>query len=253
MNLVFSLLFFLFGTAIGSFINAASFRIGHGKNWISGRSACQKCQHQLKWWELIPVISFFLLKAKCSSCKESIASRYLLVELVMGALFLVAGQSFLLAFDYWTLLFELVLSSSLVFLFLHDLEFFILPDLVTIPSLIVLFGLQLLRGYSVQELLLAILIGAGFFAFQFIISKGKWIGGGDIRMGALMGSALSWPGILIGLFLSYIYGSVIAIYLLATKKKSMGAKLPFGTFLALGTLTTLWYGDAILTWYLGFL
>ena len=247
------IIFFLLGSAFGSFINATSFRIAKGKNWVNDRSECPKCQVALKWYHLIPLISFIALRGKCGACKDSISVQYILVEIAMALLFVIAGQAWMLSADFLELFFALVLFTSLTFLFIHDLRYYILPDIVTLPTLGILTGIQLYRGVEWNLLFLAILIGAGFFAFQFIISKGRWIGGGDIRMGALMGAAVGWPYILVALMVSYISGSFIAIFLLLSKKKAVGAKIPFGTFLALGTLITYWWGAPIWSWYIGFL
>jgi leader peptidase (prepilin peptidase) / N-methyltransferase len=247
------IIFFVLGAAIGSFINAASFRIAEGKNWVSDRSECPKCKQDLKWYQLIPIVSYLALRGKCGSCKTAISLQYLLVEIAMAFLFLQAGQAWMLSGDYIELLFALILFTSLTFLFIHDLRYYILPDIVTLPTLVALMGLQLYMGMDWNLLFLAVFIGSGFFAFQFLISKGRWIGGGDIRMGALMGAAIGWPYILVGLMLSYLSGSFIAIFLLLSKKKAVGAKIPFGTFLALGTLATYWWGAPIWSWYIGFL
>jgi prepilin signal peptidase PulO-like enzyme (type II secretory pathway) len=102
-------------------------------------------------------------------------------------------------------------------------------------------------------LLISGIIGAGFFLFQFVISRGKWIGGGDIRLGLLMGFALGWPGILAGIFLAYIIGSLVGLYLLATKKKTLSAKVPLGVFLSPATLLILFWGEVLIDWYLGLL
>lgn len=246
-------IFFLLGSAIGSFINAASFRIAHAKNWVSGRSACPHCKQELAWYQLVPVVSYLVQLGKCSSCKAKLSIQYLLVELVLGALFLIAGQDWLMTQDLLELAFALILYTSLVFLFIHDLKYYILPDLVTLPTIIALLILQFFKGADMRFIFWGVLIGAGFFAAQFLVSKGKWIGGGDIRMGGVMGAALGIPYILVALMLSYISGALIGVGLLLSKKKSFGAKLPFGTFLALGTVATYWWGESIWSWYIGFL
>ena len=103
------------------------------------------------------------------------------------------------------------------------------------------------------QLLIGVAAGGGFFLLQYVASSGRWIGGGDIRFGALMGALLGWPLILVGLFVSYVTGAVVAVTLLANKRKRFGQSIPFGTFLAIGTLASLWCGQHILDWYLGFL
>ncbi len=254
MDLFFAITVFILGTCIGSFLHATSFRIANKQDAIKGRSACPKCRKQLKWYDMIPLLSFLLLRGKCRFCGWKIQLRYFFVELSVGLLFL-STALYWLAQDVSAIILvrDLFIVSVLFFLFLHDLVYYILPDIITLPSILVIALFQLLLGISWQSLLLAILVGAGFFAFQFLVSKGKWIGGGDIRFGALMGVILGWPHILLGLFLAYILGSIISLGLVAGKRKKFGSMMPFGTFLSLATLITIWFGDGIIEWYLGLL
>ena len=104
-----------------------------------------------------------------------------------------------------------------------------------------------------QQLLISVIIGAGFFLLQFVISKGRWIGGGDIRLGLLMGVALGWPDILVALFIAYLAGAIIGIGLILIGKKKWGSEIPFGIFLSAATLVTLFFGNFILDWYLNML
>jgi prepilin signal peptidase PulO-like enzyme (type II secretory pathway) len=105
-------------------------------------------------------------------------------------------------------------------------------------------------NFSISSLLLAAAIGGGFFLLQFLISNGRWIGGGDVRMGVMMGAWLGYPNIFVALFVAYILGALVGIILLLFKKASIKTEIPFGTFLALGTFFTIYYGDNLLNWYL---
>jgi len=242
------------GLAIGSFVNASVYRLANKQDIVKDRSKCTKCLAVLKWNDLIPIYSYLSLRGKCRYCSKPFSLQYLLVELGCGILFLITSILWLQAGSGVLVLVRDLLSIAvLLFLFVFDLRYYLLPDIVTLPSIGVFFGINLYLGYSVQHLLLAIIVGGGFFALQFLISKGKWIGGGDIRFGALMGALLSWPGVLVALFLSYIIGSFISIGLVLFGKKGFGSKVPFGTFLAIGTVITLWWGRPILNWYLGML
>ena len=136
---------------------------------------------------------------------------------------------------------------------MFDLKYLLLPDIVTLPSVAAFFIINLILGAAGWSLLIAMAIGAGFFALQFIVSKGKWIGGGDIRFGALMGALLGWPNILVGLFFAYLIGAIIGVILLISGRKKFGSQLPFGTFLALGTTIGIWWGNGIINWYMGLL
>jgi prepilin signal peptidase PulO-like enzyme (type II secretory pathway) len=254
MEYLFYFVLLFIGASIGSFLNAAAFRLANGLDIVRARSACIKCKKTIAWYDLVPVLSYLQLRGKCRSCGEKISMQYWLVELVLALLFLSSGLEWISGNSSALSLFrDLFVQTVLVFLFLFDLRYYLLPDIVTIPSIIIIFGINLYLGVSLSHLILAILIGAGFFAAQFLISKGTWIGGGDIRLGALMGAILSWPGIILGLFSSYIIGSIVAMGLVLSGKSKFGAKIPFGTFLAIGTFISLWWGDQLIEWYLGYL
>ncbi len=251
-------LIFIFGLMIGSFLNVVILRLKNNEKFIRGRSHCPKCKHQLKWYENIPLLSFIFLKAKCKYCKQKISLQYPLVELATGLLFLLAflnvspplfkgGLGGLNIFYYFIIL------SFLIIIFVYDLKYYLILDKISIPAIIfvLLFKILNFPEFIIYYLLSACVI-SGFFLLQFLISKGKWIGGGDIRLGFLMGLILGWPMGLVGLFLSYVLGLIISLPLLIFKKKKMKSEVPFGTFLVAGTIITMFYGKQILEWYLNF-
>ncbi len=122
-------------------------------------------------------------------------------------------------------------------------------DSVTLPMVAIAFAINWTLGYDPLKLLLAAVIGAGFFLLQYVVSKGKWVGGGDIRIGAMMGAMLGFPGVVAALFLSYVMGAAVALPLLAMKKTSWSSQLAFGTFLSVATVVVLFFGNAIWQWY----
>ncbi len=241
------LFIFIFGLATGSFINCLIWRL-HEKKTILGRSMCPKCKKKIAWYDNIPVLSFIILGGKCRHCHKSISIQYPLVELVTGVLFVAV---FLVNFQF--LIFQTVINwifiSILIIIFIYDFKWYLILDIITIPAIIFAFLANLFLGYYWFNLLLASVVGGGFFLLQFIFTKGRGIGGGDIRLGILMGAMLGWPHILTALMLAYISGSIIGIILLATKKKELSSKVPFGTFLSVATVITLLWGDEILSWY----
>jgi len=167
-----------------------------------------------------------------------------------------------LCFNVFMILFYFIAISFLIIIFVYDLKYYLIPDKISISAIVTIFILQgilimfnnnfnfslLLTPYSL--LLFSAIIISGFFALQFLISKGKWIGGGDIRLGFLMGIILGWPMGLVALFLSYILGSLYAIPAVAFGKKKMKSQIPFGTFLTASTLIAMLWGERILNWYL---
>ncbi len=253
------ILVFLFGLAIGSFLNVIIFRLKKGKSPLKGRSYCPKCKHKLNWIDLIPFLGFFIRKGKCHYCGKKISRQYPSVELAAGLLFV------FVCWYYFSMpgpkeLFiirDLVFVSILIVIFVYDLKYKLILDKVSLPAAGFAILYNVLLGYprgdtftSLLNLILAGAIGAGFFLLQFWLSKGKWIGGGDIRLGLLMGFMVGWPLIFVALFLSYIGGAVVGLFLLASKKKTLKAEIPFGIFLAPATFLTIFYGQQLLNWYL---
>ena len=135
-------------------------------------------------------------------------------------------------------------------IFIYDLRWYLIPDKVILPAGVMIAAANLLLGANWLNLAISGIIGGGFFYLQFILSRGKWIGGGDIRLGLFMGLALGWPFVLLAIFLAYFIGSVAGIGLILSKKKRWGSRVPLGTFLAFSTAVVLLWGKEILAWYL---
>jgi prepilin signal peptidase PulO-like enzyme (type II secretory pathway) len=141
----------------------------------------------------------------------------------------------------------------LIFIFIYDLKYYLILDIITLPACLIVFILNLFLGFNLVNLLISGIIGGSFFLLQFLVSKGKWIGGGDIRLGLLIGVSLAWPMSIFAIFLAYILGSIIAIPLLISKKKKLKSEIPLGVFLSTATIITLFWGEQILSWYLNLL
>jgi len=254
-------LFFVFiaGLIIGSFLNCLIWRL-HINKPITGRSICPKCKKKINWYDNIPVFSFLVLKGKCRWCKKKISWQYPVVEIITGILFLLVWNKynatlgsaalFTVHCSLFTVLRNWIFIAVLIVIFVYDLRWYLILDKVTLPAMAIAFIINLVLGFSWLNLLLAALIAGGFFALQFIVSKGKWIGGGDIRLGALMGFMLGWPQIITALMLAYLSGSLVGILLLISKKKKWTSQIPFGTFLSAATVAALLWGEEILGWYL---
>jgi len=258
-NLTIYFFIFIFGLIIGSFLNALIWRLHSGESMLE-RSKCPKCGHIIAWYDNIPVLSYLFLAGKCRGCKTRISFQYPLVELVVGLLFLLAFYNLPLpAGEGWgegaslliTLFRDFFLISVMTIVFIYDLRWYLILDVVTLPAIGVLLVTNLILGMSWQNLLISGIIGGGFFLAQFLISRGKWIGGGDIRLGVLMGVALGWPMILTALMLAYVAGSVVGIFLIIFSKKKWNSQVPFGVFLSTATIVTLFWGDLLVNWYFG--
>jgi prepilin signal peptidase PulO-like enzyme (type II secretory pathway) len=251
---------------IGSFLNCFIWRL-HKKEGLWNRSYCPKCKKQITWYDNIPVLSFIALGGKCRYCHKAISWQYPIVELITGLLFAFGWQyelknypyEFWLDFNFMFHNLKFILQifrdwfliAVMIIVFIYDLRWYLILDKITLPACVIILGLNLSLGFSWQNLLIAGIIGSSFFLLQFVISRGRWIGGGDIRLGLLMGLTLGWPKVLLAIFLAYILGSVIGVGLIVTGKKKMDSQIPLGTFLALATLVVLFWGQNILDWYVG--
>jgi len=247
MTNIYYLLIFIFGLICGSFLNAVIYRLHANKSFLKGRSFCPHCQHQLKTKDLVPILSFIALKGRCRYCQKRICWQYPLVELGTALVFCLLFMYFGWSLEF---IFYLIISLFLVIIFVYDFRYHLILDKVSITAIILALVFNLILGFSIISLLLGGLIGGGFFFLQFIVSKGKWIGGGDIRLGILMGFLLGWQKLLVAMFLAYFVGAIFSIVLIFLKKKKLKSHLPFGTFLTAGTFVALLWGQEIIDWYL---
>jgi prepilin signal peptidase PulO-like enzyme (type II secretory pathway) len=236
----------ILGAAMGSFLNAVSIRLTGGEQFVRGPSRCPHCHHALGPIDLVPLLSFIVLRGRCRFCHQRIAAHYPLVELAVAGLF-----AFTFAYAGATAYgaFLAVELSLLTLLFLTDLRAHVLPDEVSLPAIaLAVLGVLWFRQ-SISGALLGALVGGGFFLLQYLVSKGKWIGGGDIRLGFLLGLLLGWPLTLLALLLAYFAGGMVSAVLLLLRRASMGSQLPFGTFLTVATAVSLFFGRTILQRY----
>ncbi len=253
---IFYITLFLAGSIFGSFLNALIWRSRERMSLVNGRSRCVHCLTIIRPTDLVPLLSFCVLRGKCRDCEKNISFQYPIVEFLMGLLFVFFA--IVHSLDFFQLHLEyirdILIAMCLLFIFIYDLQYMeILDRATTIPAGI-LFVISLLFGWQTFGSMLAgAIVGVGFFLIQFVLSKGTWIGGGDIRMGLFMGVVLGWSTILIGLFLSYIFGAFAGVLLLTSRKKEPGAKIPFGVYLSVGTLVAMVWGADIIQWYMSLL
>ena len=248
----------ILGFLIGSFLNVVIFRLHRQESFIKGSSKCLFCKHRLYAKDLVPVFSYIFLKGRCRYCQHRFSRQYPLVEMAAALAFVLVFINlvpslnilYLNTKDILHILNWFVISSFLIVILVYDLKYFLILDIVIWPAVVFVFVANIFLGFSFLNLLIGLVIGGGFFYLQYAISKGKWIGGGDILLGILMGVILGWPMILTALYIAYILGGVVAITLLLMKKKKFGNEIPFGTFLALATFVTMLYGEVIYNWYL---
>ncbi len=263
MLALFVFLAFVFGTAIGSFLNVVIWRLPREQS-LGGRSQCPHCHQTLQPRDLVPILSYLALRRRCASCKQSISSRYMWIELLTGLLFAFSAYSFPAAIstgsEALALARLLFIIAVLIVVFVIDLEHYLILDVVVLPAALIILGLNiavdLVHHHSLFSLssltgggIVAAVLAAGFFYLIWRISKGLWMGFGDVKLNLVLGLALGLPGIAVGLFLSFIFGSLVGIGLIALGQKQLTSRVPFGTFLSAATVITLFYGPALAAWY----
>jgi len=241
----------ILGLCVGSFLNVVIARIPEGRSIVFPGSACPGCGKPIAWYDNLPVLSYALLRGRCRSCRESISWRYPAVEIACGALFVLAGRRFE---PGPALASALILLAGLVAITAIDLDHQIIPDVLSLPGIALglLFSLAP-DGIGWVPSLLGVLLGGGvflviIFASTLVIGQAG-MGVGDVKLGAMLGAFLGWKLALLSILLSVLLGGPLAATLLATGRKGRKDPIPFGPFLALGGLISLFWGEAVLTWY----
>jgi len=254
-----SILFAVLGAAMGSFAGALVWRLHTGKNFVSDRSQCEHCHHVLGPLDLVPIFSWLILKGRCRYCNAKIGATALVLELVVAALFVVS-------YIFWPLGFTevaaqvsfviwLIYIILLAALFIYDLKWFLLPDKIVF----ILIGLALVDAFC-RTLLVGenyftyIAFGAvpvaGLYGLLYFISKGKWVGFGDVKLGLFIGFALGWQKALLVLAVANLIGFFVVIPGLLSKKLSRTSKVPFGPFLIVAFFLAGLWGDYFINWYI---
>lgn len=247
---------FILGAILGSFAKALADRSLNGSTFL-GRSHCEKCKKDLSPRDLVPIFSFILAKGKCRYCGDKLSQEYLLVEVITG---LLVGYLFSLqrapggeVFSF-QLITQVFFITILVAVFLTDLKEMLIPDRIIVPAILISLTLLIsLLVTSPQNFLTHLLTGlgiGGFFLALVLITRGKGMGGGDIKLGAFIGLVLGFPAGILAIVLSFLTGAVFSIFLLLFGQKKFGQAIPFGPFLVLGSLIALYWGNEIMDWYL---
>jgi leader peptidase (prepilin peptidase)/N-methyltransferase len=238
----------LLGAIVGSFLNMVIARLPRKESLVSPPSHCLACMTPIRWFDNVPLLSYLWLRGRCRACGSRIGWRYPLVEAVTAALFVLAARQFGLTPQ---LVLALFLLSALVAVTAIDLEHQLIPDRITLPGITVGFlGSLVTPRLTWVDSLLGILVGGGIL-FAIIILSGGGMGGGDMKLAAMLGAFLGWKPTLVALFLGALLGGLVAITLLASGRRKRKDPVPFGPFLAAGALVSLFWGEGLLRWYLG--
>lgn len=253
MDPIILILIILVGLALGSFLNVCIYRIPQKKSILFPSSFCPKCGTKIRYRDNIPLLSYILLRGKCRNCKEKISLQYPLVEFITPLLLVLTYWRFGLT---WGFAARSILTLVLIATFFIDLKHRIIPDVLTLPGIIVGFLLSfLVKSPSFLQSLLGIVVGGGMFYLAAILGdllfKKESMGGGDIKLAAMLGAFLGWQKIFLVFFVSALLGSVIGIIsLYLSKEVKKTHAVPFGTFLALGAIITVFFGDTLISFYI---
>jgi len=249
------LFIFLFGLSIGSFLNCVIYRL-ESKKSLSGRSFCPRCKHTLSWQDLFPVFSYLFLKGKCRYCRAKISIQYPIVEIITGLIFLLIFNFQFSIFNefpiyqFLNIAFLFYIACVLIIIFIYDLKYYIIPDKVLFPAIAISLVYDFININHLLNFFLAALIASGFFLIIFLISRGRWMGFGDVKLAVLMGLLLGVLNVSLALFLAFFFGGIIGIVLMVYKKKNLKSEIPFGPFLIIGTFLAMLWGPQIINWYL---
>lgn len=242
------IIIFLYGGVIGSFLNVCIYRIPKQENIVKIRSHCMNCGYQLKWYDLVPLFSYLCLRGRCRCCKQKISVQYPLIELLNGALYCIVFAVYGISVE--ALLYAL-LASALITLSVIDFRTYEIPAGINIFIL----ALGLIRiatdfthwsDYAVGFLLVS-----GFLYLVHLVTRGRGIGGGDIKLMAVSGLLLGWKQILLAFVMGCIIGSVI--HIARMKISGQGHMLAFGPYLSIGILISALAGDQMIAWYLSYI
>jgi leader peptidase (prepilin peptidase)/N-methyltransferase len=248
------ILIFILGLVAGSFSNVCIWRIPRNESIIYPASHCPKCRSNISPKDNIPLLSYILLKGRCRNCKSKISIQYPIVELLSGLIYLIIYLAYGLSVQ--TLIY-IILSSALVIIAFIDLNEQIVPDVISLPGIVIGFIVSFFVSYmSFVNSALGVVVGGGIILIigmaGSVIFKKEAMGGGDVKLAAMIGAFLGWRYIIISLFLGFFLGALAGIFLIMAKIKSKEDTVPFGPFIVLGSFITLLWGEKIISWYIGF-
>ncbi len=246
----------VFGLCIGSFLNVCIYRLPNGKSLVNPRrSFCPNCESPIRYYDNLPVLSYAILKGRCRQCSEPITPRYPLVELMTGLFALCCVLHFGLtpkALVYFAFIATLIVITYI------DIDHQIIPDVISLPGIPIFFlGSLFVPEVSLMDAVLGLVSGGGSlllvaWGYQ-LIAKKEGMGGGDIKLLAMMGALLGWKGVLFIIFVSSGIGTVSGLLVMLNQKEGMKLAIPFGPFLSLGAIIYIFFGPTVIGWYLGML
>ena len=246
---------FIFGLCIGSFLNVCIYRLPASKSIVHPRSMCSNCGTLIAAYDNIPVLSYLWLKGRCRHCQIKISLRYPMVELLGGLFALGTYLKFGLTLE--ALIYYLFFAALLIVTFI-DIDHRIIPNVITLPGIPICFAASFaLPSITYKEALLGIFIGGGsllLVAWVYsLITKKEGMGGGDIKLLAMMGAIVGWQGVFFTIFLASLVGTIAGLAAMLQSRKGMKLAVPFGPFLSIGSITYIFFGTPLIAWYFNLL
>lgn len=261
LDIIVGIFVFLMGLSIGSFANVCIYRIPRKMSIVKPRSKCPACEQPIRPLHNIPLISYLILRGKCDYCGAVIGIRYLLVEFICGLLFLFAYYNlYILDGSLYMFLIGIYLSTVFLIIFFIDIDFQIIPDSLSISGIILGVAVSFLPGVRIGWLdsVIGLFVGGVLFLAVAVmgekIFKKESMGGGDIKLAAMLGAFLGWKGILLVLVIGSFFGALIGgTMLIMAKDKESAHTIPFGPYLVAAALIVFYRGNEIINAYLKFI
>lgn len=260
------------GLIAGSFVNCVIWRLHSNEGFVGGRSYCPRCRHKLAGADLVPIFSFLALGGKCRYCKEKISWQYPAVEFVSAILAITVSFVFAPGFARFgvldpalalVLVYYWAVIAVLEIIFVSDLLWYVIPDQAVVFGVGLAFVAQVFGyvapsfagliagGHTIGNTIFTAAAVSFFFLAIVLVSRGKWMGLGDVKYAFLMGLILGFPEIIFGLFVAFFSGAAVGVALIMAGRKKISSEIPFGPFLAAGTLAAVLFAPAVIDWYLG--
>jgi len=255
VNYLTEIFVFIFGLCIGSFLNVCIYRLPESKSIVHPRSMCPNCGALIRWYDNIPILSYIALRGKCRHCSVSIPLRYPVVELISGVFALGVYLKYGIRFE--ALIYYAFIATLLVITFI-DIDHQIIPDVITLPGIPIFFVASFaLAQITFVESILGILVGGGslfLVAWLYqLLTKKEGMGGGDIKLLAMIGAIIGWKGVFFTIFLASAIGTLTGLLIMLKTRKTMKLAVPFGPFLALGGISYILFGPQLINWYFNLL
>jgi len=241
------------GLVVGSFLNVCIVRLPLDESVVLPPSHCPACEAPIRWYDNIPLLSYLLLRGRCRACKQPISARYPLVEAATALLFWAIYQQ---SFEPRLALLHAVIVGSLLVITFIDIDYRIIPDVITIPSILVAPAAAFVIGHiGVVDSLIGIVVGGGILwsiaTAYLLLRKQEGMGFGDVKLLAMVGGFFGWQGALFTLLVGSITGSFVGLAVMIARKGKLDMEIPFGPFLAAGAILYLFAGPRVISWYLG--